>query len=308
MVGQEAPRTAGLTRSVARFDRFMAIDWSGAAGPRQKGIAIAVTDATGGPPALLTRERGWSREDVLALLRDDLPADMLVGMDLGISLPFADCGAFFPGWRDSPQGARSLWALIDDICAADPHLSAGSFVDHPALSRYFRRHGGREGDRFHAPEAQHRRGRFRVTERAQEAMGCKPYSNFNLIGAAQVGKSSLTGMRVLHRVDGRVPVWPVDPLPPCGSVIVEIYTAMAAIAAARTAGRSKIRDHADLDAALVRIGSAPMSGSGAIDDHASDALLTAAWLRAVADRQSLWSPEGLTDTIAATEGWTFGAR
>ena len=31
-------------------------------------------------------------------------------------------------------------------------------------------------------------------------MGCKPYSNFNLVGAAQVGKSSLSGMRMLHRL------------------------------------------------------------------------------------------------------------
>ncbi len=290
-----------------RFDWFVAIDWSGSVGPRQKGIAIAVASADGGAPVLAEPDRAWSREDVLTLLREDLPDNALVGVDLGISLPFADCGAFFPGWNDSPADARALWALVDDVCRADPHLAATSFVEHPDLARYYRRQGGLEGDRFHAPDAAHRRGRFRVTETAQETLGCKPYSNFNLVGAAQVGKSSLTGMRVLHRLDGRVPVWPVDPLPATGSVIAEIYTAIPAIAAMRAAGRSKIRDRADLDAALSALGSPCLGGTGPIDDHASDALLTAAWLRERSADAALWSPAGLTAKIARTEGWTFGA-
>jgi hypothetical protein len=141
----------------------------------------------------------------------------------------------------------------------------------------------------------------------QAAMGCKPYSNFNLIGAAQVGKSSLTGMRVLHRLRGRLPVWPIDPLPASGPVVVEIYTALAAIAAGRTASRAKITDFAALNAALSTLGSPPVKGTGPIDDHRSDALLTAAWLRRAAPRAELWHPAHMTPEIALTEGWTFGA-
>ncbi len=146
-----------------------------------------------------------------------------------------------------------------------------------------------------------------MTERAQEAMGCRPYSNFNLVGAAQVGKSSLTGMRLLHRLEGRLPVWPIDPLPDTGSVVCEIYTTIAARAAGRRTGASKIRDHADLAAALVVLGAAPVVGTGAITDHAADALITAAWLRNAAHDGALWRPAGLTPAIAQTEGWTFGA-
>ena len=124
-----------------RFRHFLAIDWSGAAGERHKGIALALADAAGGPPVLVDPGRGWSRGEVLAILRDDLPPETLVGMDLGISLPFADKGAFFPGWEASPPDARSLWRLVDGLCA-DPHFGAGSFVDHPEASRHFRRHGG----------------------------------------------------------------------------------------------------------------------------------------------------------------------
>ena len=289
-----------------RFRHFVAIDWSGAAGERHAGIAVAVCTAEGGPPVLVRAERAWSREDVLAMLRE-LPEDTLAGLDLGLSLPFADCGAFFPGWSDSPPDAPALWALVERLCGEDPHLAAGSFVDHPELSAYFRRHGAREGAAFRCDGAAHGRGRFRVTEQAQAAMGCKPYSNFNLVGAAQVGKSSLTGMRLLHRLHGGVPVWPVNPLPVGGSVIVEIYTSIAAMAAGRSAGRSKMRSYEELNDALATLGSPPARGQGAIDDHASDALLAAAWLRRVADDPSLWNPKGLTPEIARTEGWTFGA-
>ncbi|MBV9330784.1 MAG: hypothetical protein JOZ55_04455, partial [Alphaproteobacteria bacterium] len=157
------------------------------------------------------------------------------------------------------------------------------------------------------PDAGHRQGRFRVTEAAQAAMGCKPYSNFNLVGAAQVGKSSLTGMRVLHRLGGRLPVWPFDPLPETGSVVVEIYTAIAALAAGRRAGRAKMRSYHELNAALARINSPQVKGTGPIDDHSADALLTSAWLRANSDRAELWHPRALTPELARTEGWTFGA-
>jgi len=287
----------------------MAIDWSGARGERQKGIAVALCSWGDEAPRLLrpATHHWWSRADVLEILRRQLPEDTLVGIDLGISFPFADAGAFFPGWSESPADARALWALVEHTCADDPHLSAGSFVDHPDLSAYFRRHGGREGVHFHLPGAAHKRGRMRMTEEAQARAGCKPYSNFNLVGAAQVGKSSLTGMRLLHRLNRNLPVWPIDPLPSSGSVLVEIYTSLAAVAAGRSAARAKMTDLAALNTALVALGSSPVPGDGPIDDHSADALLAAAWLRIAAFRADLWQPPELTAKLAFTEGWTFGA-
>lgn len=291
---------------MSRFGQFVAIDWSGARGERHRGIAVAVCGVDG-PPRLLRRERGWSRADVLAMLQTGLAEGSLVGLDLGISLPFQDCGAFFPGWQDSPADARALWAMVDAVCADDPHFEAGSLVDHPDASAYFRRHGGRQGAHFGCDGAAHGRGRFRVTEHAQARMGCQPYSNFNLVGAAQVGKSSLTGMRLLNRLGPALPVWPVDPLPASGSVLVEIYTSLAAREAGRSAARSKMRSHDALSAALAALGSPGVAGSGAIDDHSADALLTAAWLRRVAGDPARWHPATLTPAVARTEGWTFGA-
>jgi hypothetical protein len=290
-----------------RFKHFIAIDWSGASGERHRGIALAHCDAGSDAPQLLRPEHTWSRPEVLDYLTHDLPPDSLVGMDLGIALPFFDAGAYFPGWDQSPPDAPSLWEMIDDICGQDPYLGCSSFVDHPNASRYFRRHGGREGDRFHGRGTSHRRGRLRVAEGRQAMLGCTPYSNFNLVGAAQVGKSSLTGMRVLHHLRGKLPVWPVDPPTASGSTIVEIYTTIAAMAGGRTAGRSKMRGSAELNAALGNLASPVFTLDTPLDDHRCDAILTSAWLRTASTREELWSPTGLNNEIARTEGWTFGA-
>jgi hypothetical protein len=287
------------------FTRFAAIDWSGAAGARQKGIAVAVAEAGDEPPRLVRPDRIWSRAEVLDWMAGEIAAGpVLIGLDLSPALAFADCGAFFPGWARSPDDARGLWALVEEIAADEPHLGANRFVDHPQASRHFRRHGGRCGDLF--PPGS---GRFRVVEAASRAQGlCNPYSNFNLVGAAQVGKASLTGMRLFHRLDGRVPIWPYDPAPAAGPVVVEIYTSIAATAAGLPRGRTKIRDAATLDRALAALGSRLHGPLPRADDHATDALLAAAWLRANAADPGLWQPAGLTPGLARTEGWTFGVR
>ena len=285
-----------------RFQHFAAIDWSGAAGERHHGIALALCAMGDGAPKLIRPGHRWSRGEVLDWLLNELPPSTLVGFDMSFSFTFADMGAYFPGWAHSPQSARKLWALVEQLSAEEPHLGATKFADHPGSAPHFRRHGGREGAAFGGG-----RGRFRQTEHAQARAGCRPYSNFNLVGAAQVGKGSLAGMRLLHRLQHRYAIWPFDPLPDSGSVLVEIYTTLAAIAAGRSAARSKIRDYADLNAALSALGSQPVLGIGAITDHAADALISAAWLRTLAHDPANWSPPLLTPEIAATEGWTFGA-
>lgn len=282
-----------------RFGRFACIDWSGAAGAFQPGIAVAICERAG-PPALVQPEgRHWSREEVRRwLLRQD---DCLIGIDFSASLPFVDAGAFFPGWSESPPDARALWALVDRIAGDEPHLGANHFVDHVEAARHFRRHGGRTGDRFGSGT-----GRMRVIEAAARAAGVAPASSFNLVGASQVGKASLTAMRLLHRLDGRLPVWPFDPVPESGSLIVEIYTSLAARVAGVPKGRSKLRTPETLDAALAALGSPPHEPLPRYDDHITDALIGATWLRRAADDGALWRPAALTPSLAQSEGWTFG--
>ncbi len=283
------------------FQHFAAIDWSGAAGERHRGIAVGFCEGGFGAPRLVHPGHRWSRSEVLEWLRDEMPQNTLCGFDLSMALAHADHAAYFPGWSESPRDARALWALVDELCAHEPHLGATTFADHSELAPHYRRHGGRQGAAFEGG-----RGRFRKTEHAQARAGCRPYSNFNLVGAAQVGKGSLAGMRLLHRLSGRIAIWPFDRLPTQGSVLVEIYTTIAAIAAGRTAARSKMRSTNELNTALAVLGSEPVPDTGIIDDHSTDALLTAAWLRHVHAEPRLWSAPP-SPKIAATEGWTFGA-
>lgn len=283
-----------------RFTRFAAIDWSGQAVARPRGLALAVAEAGEAAPRLIRPEGGWSRAALGEWIGAQADEDILIGMDLSPGFPFLDAQAYFPGWTESPADARGLWELVEGIAQAEPHLAANAFVTHPQASRHFRL-PGQLGD-LHPPG----RGRLRVCEHGQRALGLSPYSCFNLVGAAQVGKSSLTGMRVFHRLAGKVPVWPFDPLPERGAVVVEIYTALAARAAGVRRGISKLRDAPALDAALAALGSTPHTPLARYDDHATDAIITAAWLRRSAHDPALWSPAGLTPTIAVTEGWTFG--
>ena len=69
-----------------------------------------------------------------------------------------------------------------------------------------------------------------------------------------------------------------------------------------------MRTWEELDAALTHpaIASQPTARTGPVDDHTTDAILTAAWLRRAAHVPALWSPAELTPDLAQTEGWTFG--
>lgn len=286
---------------MSRFTRFVAIDWSGAKGPHQPGIAVAACGPGGEAPCLVTPPDGiWSRGAVLDWLLTLRGQDALIGLDLSIALPFADRGGYFPEWAESPQDMRALWAVVDRLAKGEPNYAVSGVPAHSDLARHFRV-PGRCGDLFEAG-----RGRLRVTERRALAMGLSPSSTFNLIGAAQVGKSSLTGMRVLHALRNRVPLWPLDAIPAKGPLLVEIYTTIAARAAGLRAGLSKLRASDALDQALAMLGSGPHWPMTRYSDHATDALITAAWLRAHAGDAALWHPAGLTPSLARTEGWTFG--
>lgn len=288
-----------------RFTRFACIDWSGAKGERLGGIAVAECGTDGGAPALVPAPSGrWSRQAVLDWLlgRADEQANLLVGVDFSAALPFVDAGAYFPGRADSPPDARALWRQVDEHCANDPHLAATSFVNHADFVPYFRI-GATTGERFASAD---RNGRLRRVER--HAASGNPASCFNLVGAKQVGKSSLTGMRLLHRLGGRVAVWPFDPVPDRGPLLVEIYTSIAAIAAGRPRAAAKMRSVEAMNLALAALDGGEFAGNGPIDDHKSDAIVTAAWLRRNARRDELWKPKGLHQPVAVahTEGWTFG--
>jgi hypothetical protein len=280
----------------AKFASFVAIDWSGAKGKRHKGIAIA--EARGdAPPRLVRPGYIWSREEVLKwLLRRAAKEPTLFGFDFSFAPPFIERGEYLPGEIGVPNTAREFWAYVESR-SFDEDLGAASFLELAHRPHfYFGIADGVKADFM----------RFRLCDQQLNRQGGrKTASAFDAIGAAQVAKASFAGMRLLHRIDGKVAIFPMDPMPEHGSAVVEIYTRIYL----RRAGMpgSKLRTREALNAALEGLGSKPVRLRFEPNDHQTDALVTAAGMRQLAlTEPRAFAPEGLTRQIARTEGWTFG--
>jgi hypothetical protein len=278
------------------FESFVAIDWSGAKGKRHKGIAIA--EARGdSPPRLIRAGHIWSREEVLDwLLRQAEKEPTLFGFDFSFAPPFVERGEYLPGEPEVPSTAREFWAYVDER-SDDEDLGAASFLEQAHRRHfYFGIRDGMKADFM----------RFRLCDQQLNRQGGrKTASAFDAIGAAQVAKASFSGMRLLHRINGKVAIFPMDPLPEHGSAVVEIYTRIYL----RRAGMpgTKLRTRKQLNEALAGLGSKPVRLRFEPNDHQTDALVTAAGMRQLAGTEPrAFAPESLTPDIAKTEGWTFG--
>lgn len=276
--------------------RIVAIDWSGARGPRYRGIAVAMCGPDDDPPVLVQPPSGWwSRtavHDWLATLDD-----ALVGIDCAFSLPFAVAG------RHLPAGATvfDLWERIERVCAGEGDFGGAPFVTDPVFGPDFWT-TGRRPDAYADPH--------RGTEWAcrRDGLG-EPQSPYTLIGAKQVGRGALAGMRMLRSLrgaaPGRVAVWPFDtPAAHTRMVLTEIYPRLFLMRAGF--GRRKLRDGADLDAALTQFGARPLGLTGPLDDHATDALVSAAGMRRLLGAPGVWAPPALDGEARRREGWIFG--
>ncbi|MGB7405874.1 MAG: hypothetical protein WA906_09305 [Pacificimonas sp.] len=287
------------------FQRFAAIDWSGAKGSRHKGIALAICERGGSAPRLVEPDRIWSRTEILGWLREAARGDMptLIAADWSFAPPYVIRGSYLPG-ETVPETARAFWSYVD-ICSDDEDLGAAGFLEQVHRPHfYFGKADGTKADYMH----------LRRCEAAYNAMGGgKPSSVYDAIGAAQVAKASFAGMRLLHHLGDTLPIWPFDFVADpgaarstAGSLMVEMYSRLFIQLGGDPRGR-KLRDADSLNAALKTLGSDPVPIS-IYNDHQSDVLVSAAGLRAIADDKSVWSPTGLTTEIARTEGWTFGVR
>ena len=279
-----------------RFTRTIAIDWSGAKGKRHRGIAIAEAHGEAAP-RLIRPGHIWSRTEVLKwLIREAAREPTLFGFDFSFAPPLIERGEYLPGEPDVPKTAREFWTYVDRKCD-DEDLGAASFLEEAHRRHfYFGIADGVKARFMH----------FRQCDAWLNAQGGrKTASAYDAIGAAQVAKASFSGMRFLHHLDGKVAVWPMDPLPERGSAVVEIYTRIYL----RRAGMSgtKLRNRTALNLALEGLGSPPVRLKFEPSDHQTDALVTAAGMRQLATTEPrAFDPEGLTPEIAQSEGWTFG--
>ncbi|WP_445679658.1 hypothetical protein [Radicibacter daui] len=277
-----------------RFDRFVAIDWSGARVAR--GIALAEAVPGNGAPRLVKpADKHWSRGEVLDYLAGLVTAErVLIGIDCAFSLPWERAGHY--GLPDAP----ALWARIDALGGESDDLSGHGFVSHLDYANDYWRSGPRpEG--YLEPH--------RATEMACRADGLgAPESPYKLIGAKQVGMGGLAGMRLLHRLrvrsGSRLGVWPFDGTD-APSLAVEIYPRLFLRRFGH--GGAKVRSPQQLAAVLAAMGAGvPESLPEALDDNDADALVSAVGLRWLSGIKGVWQPPALDDLARRCEGWIFG--
>jgi hypothetical protein len=283
----------------APFDAFIAVDWSGARGPHYGGIAIAECGPGDGAPILVAPPfRQWRRSDFADWLAARSAGDnrLLVGIDCAFALPAPSAQSLL----GADYHANALWAAIDAACVDYADYYGGAFAeceDHAAL---FWRSGKRP-----AGFAEH----HRATELACRDKGLgAPESPLKLVGAKQVGKGGLAGMRMLTALKQRLGddfgVWPFERGASARIVCVELYPRLFLRMAGH--GNGKVRNLDDLNRCLGALGSRPYDAAAAFTDHETDALVAAAGLRHIADDPSVWAPPGLDALAMRAEGWIFG--
>ena len=280
------------------FDGYIAIDWSGADG-RYAGISLAACAPGRAAPRLVAPEAArWTRTAVAGWLDRELRSGrrLLIGCDFAFGLPFEERG-YLAGSAPERADIFGLWDLIEGASGGAADFGcAGVLADQRFAPLYWLR--GRRPAGWML--------RQRQAERAcAAATGTHPECVFKLIGAKQVGKASLTGIRVLRHVraanPGRVAVWPFEPVG-AKSVVVEIYPTLFRKQAA--GGLAKLRTREALNAALRKLGSRGVRAT-ALSDHDTDALISAAGLRRLIDRGEVaLSPP--RDMRVRREGWIFG--
>jgi hypothetical protein len=287
--------------TIPEFDTFIAIDWSGAA-RNYEGISIAMCGAGRTAPRLVApRGRHWRRREAADWIKAQSQNEhrLLIGCDFAFGFPFEpECG-YLGGTVPAVQNIFDLWSLIETQSSGDEDFGCSRFVGRTEYERLFWTAG---------PKPDSWMDRKRFTERAcAEATRTRPDTLFKMLHSKQVGKASITGMRVLREVrsdsGGRLAVWPFDAVHT--SVIVEIYPTMFRRMA--TGSIAKIRTRPALNEALERLGSQAIRKSRPpISDHDTDALVSAAGLRFIAALSDVWIHPDLNTARVQREGWIFG--
>jgi hypothetical protein len=307
------------------FDRFVGVDWSGASGRQYSGIAVAECRiGTGAPVLVRPPGRRWRRTDFFDWMMGQAGRGerLLVGIDCAFALPAATAGVLL----DEDYSAPALWAYIDAHCAEAEDFFGGPFARHDR----HRGHFWHEGPRPAGFAELHR-----ATEYACRAAGLgAPESPLKLVGARQVGKGGLAGMRLLlalkTRLGARFAVWPFDPADEADIVCVELYPRLFMRMVGH--GNGKVRTVESLTRCFDALGcitessispilksASPSRGEalkaegGALTDlaqtlidHETDALVAAAGLRFIAADPAVWQPKGLDALATRAEGWIFG--
>jgi len=283
------------------FDIYAGIDWSGAKGDRHRGIAVAICKAGDAAPIMVAPPHGksaWSRQDVADwLLSESVNARIFAGIDFAFAHPFCDIGAYYPDVEAAPTTPRALWQMIDEANQDKPDLYGGGIW---ASDSY--------GPFYNAPKQ--RGARFLSRRRQTELVAASirsPSPTFNCVGPAGVGTGSLAGMRLLHALGKRAAIWPFDEDGNKSLMLAEIFPSYYFAMAGLKPIKGAHAEAAFLNKGLAYFQSQPVPDAYRAtgpDADLSDAMISAAALRALAREAEMWIP----GYEAAKEGWIFGVK
>ena len=207
-----------------KFDKYVAIDWSGAKNPRSnKHIQVAEYDPENRNVSLvhpLSTGKFWTRKGVFEYVRRMVAEQVvLIGFDFAFAYPYCDKGEYFPGEPSSPPDVQRLWEKVEEVCGSADNFYGGPFYrDSGSPFKDFHHYPGCKGVRYEQ--------RYRVTDKKAKKQKLRPSSVFKCIGPGQVGPGSVAGMRLLLSVrqETTASIWPFDAIgAPTRSTVVEIY-------------------------------------------------------------------------------------
>ncbi len=274
------------------FDCFVGIDWSGDKKPWQKGLKVAIAYPGRAAPRLEqcpSHKSGWSRTEAVRWIEDRFQDKRaLIGIDFAFGFPPIAL----------PGNVALDWDYVEEICEPHPNFYGGAFFRPPAYAH------SRLVNSPWLPKHSYSADHLRMTEIvAKETIGARPQSIFNAVGPAQVGPSSISGMRALRSLQqncgDRIAIWPFSEMSRTGSVIVEIFPRYFPLSKRKSA---KLADHDKLNAALVAFDSDEVKLAPKSEDE-GDALLSAAALRFLSSQEVLFQ---LPDQLVRSQGWIFG--
>jgi hypothetical protein len=302
-----------MRQMATQFERFIGIDWSGAATRSGQRIYVAEAHRQGGRITLHSVVRARDRGAVEAYLGgaplehapawEDWPgpapldhrARRVVAMDFAFG---------FPAAFEHPEAA-SDWSWADLTSWAASLDSSNGTIEpirraierDPEIARQFRLHGGADA-RMH----------LRLTDRHATN---KAESVFHLIGPSQVGLGSITGIAMLHRlreVDG-LAVWPFDPpeaIDRASAVLVEAFPRMWLDRGLR---KNQLPERVRQFDAWRRWGVAFHEKAELAAASSGDALdSAAAAIGAARSCKTLPAPENVPEEARLREGWIVGVQ
>ena len=175
------------------FDRFVGIDWSGAKGPRQRGIQLSLARPGRAVPERVDAPdgRAWGRDTVFDWLLQTVAPGADAGVyacriDFAFAHPFADSNAYYPGLANADCPA--LWKSIDSM-RRDPHFYGGAVFANPSYGDYYC-HRAAMIPALSQPSSPDRT--CRQGGRARHPLPSRLWAQTN------VATGSMAGMRLLH--------------------------------------------------------------------------------------------------------------